>query len=86
MKSTFGNPNFTTYVQVSEKMTLQIPNRKVVTAQPVPKLGLLKEEDFQTWYQHVLIKGEMIESHDTSGSFILKVSTFFIAYNLNRQA
>lgn len=36
-------------------------------------IDVSKEEDFPTWYQQVLIKGEMLEYYDVSGCFILKV-------------
>lgn len=32
-----------------------------------------KEDDFPTWYQQVLTKGDMLDYYDVSGCYILKV-------------
>ena len=37
-------------------------------------IDVSKEEDFPSWYQQVLTKGEMLDYYDVSGCFILKVS------------
>ncbi|OKL64236.1 putative proline--tRNA ligase [Talaromyces atroroseus] len=41
-------------------------------------IDVAKEDDFPTWYQQVLTKGEMLDYYDVSGCFILKPSSYFV--------
>lgn len=36
-------------------------------------INATKEDDFSTWYQQVLTKGDMLDYYDVSGCYILKV-------------
>ena len=45
-------------------------------------IDVAKEEDFPTWYQQVLSKGEMLDYYDVSGCYILKVSQTFTIQKL----
>lgn len=36
-------------------------------------INATKEDDFPTWYQQVLTKGDMLDYYDVSGCYILKV-------------
>ena len=36
-------------------------------------IGATKDEDFASWYQQVLTKGDMLDYYDVSGCYILKV-------------
>lgn len=37
-------------------------------------IDVMKEDDFPSWYQQVLTKGDMLDYYDVSGCYILKVS------------
>ncbi|KAI5285239.1 ribose-phosphate pyrophosphokinase 1 [Ascosphaera aggregata] len=41
-------------------------------------IDVAKEDDFPTWYQQVLTKGDMLDYYDVSGCFVLKPHSFFI--------
>lgn len=38
-----------------------------------PRVEVNKEDDFDTWYEQVVVKGEMIDHCSLPGYFILKV-------------
>lgn len=40
---------------------------------PLIGINAAKEDDFSTWYQQVLTKGDMLDYYDVSGCYILKV-------------
>ncbi|KAJ5894073.1 Prolyl-tRNA synthetase class II [Penicillium taxi] len=53
------------------------PKKKVDGAALIG-IDVAKEEDFPTWYQQVLTKGDMLDYYDVSGCFILKPASYFI--------
>lgn len=40
---------------------------------PLISINATKEDDFPSWYQQVLTKGDMLDYYDVSGCYILKV-------------
>lgn len=40
---------------------------------PLISINATKEDDFSSWYQQVLTKGDMLDYYDVSGCYILKV-------------
>lgn len=40
---------------------------------PLISINTTKEDDFSSWYQQVLTKGDMLDYYDVSGCYILKV-------------
>lgn len=47
---------------------------KKATDGPLISINATKEDDFSSWYQQVLTKGDMLDYYDVSGCYILKVS------------
>jgi prolyl-tRNA synthetase len=37
-----------------------------------------KDEDFPSWYQQVLTKGDMLEYYDVSGCYIMKPGSYSV--------
>jgi prolyl-tRNA synthetase len=62
----------------------QPPAKKASKAQPLAPGTVLigittkKEEDFSSWYQQVLTKGDMLDYYDVSGCYILKPWSYSI--------
>jgi prolyl-tRNA synthetase len=48
-------------------------SKKKIEGAALIGIDVSKEDDFPTWYQQVLTKGEMLDYYDVSGCFILKV-------------
>ncbi|KAK9382087.1 uncharacterized protein V2V93DRAFT_366408 [Kockiozyma suomiensis] len=45
---------------------------------PLISITAPKEEDFPSWYQQVLTKGEMLEYYDVSGCYIMKPGSYSV--------
>jgi hypothetical protein len=56
----------------AKKPTSKAPKKKIEGAALIG-IDVSKEEDFPSWYQQVLTKGDMLDYYDVSGCFILKV-------------
>jgi len=56
----------------AKKATIAKPAKKMAGAALVG-IDVAKEDDFPTWYQQVLTKGDMLDYYDVSGCYILKV-------------
>lgn len=48
-------------------------SKKKIDGAALIGIDVSKDEDFPSWYQQVLTKGEMLDYYDVSGCFILKV-------------
>jgi prolyl-tRNA synthetase len=57
---------------VGKQEAKKAPKKKVDGAALIG-IDVSKEEDFPSWYQQVLTKGDMLDYYDISGCFILKV-------------
>ncbi|KAH8696658.1 hypothetical protein BGW36DRAFT_398144 [Talaromyces proteolyticus] len=57
--------------------TSKAPKKKIEGAALIG-IDVSKEEDFPSWYQQVLTKGEMLDYYDVSGCFILKPASYFV--------
>jgi prolyl-tRNA synthetase len=53
-------------------------SKKKIEGAALIGIDVSKEDDFPTWYQQVLTKGEMLDYYDVSGCFILKPSSYFV--------
>lgn len=53
-------------------------SKKKIDGAALIGIDVSKEDDFPTWYQQVLTKGEMLDYYDVSGCFILKPSSYFV--------
>ncbi|KAL1972826.1 hypothetical protein VTN31DRAFT_6368 [Thermomyces dupontii] len=53
-------------------------SKKKIEGAALIGIDVAKEDDFPTWYQQVLTKGDMLDYYDVSGCFILKPSAYFI--------
>lgn len=49
------------------------PAKKKIDGAALIGIDVAKEEDFASWYQQVLLKGDMLDYYDVSGCFVLKV-------------
>lgn len=58
--------------QEAKKPASKAPKKKIDGAALIG-IDVSKEEDFPSWYQQVLTKGDMLDYYDVSGCFILKV-------------
>ena len=56
----------------AKKAVSKAPKKKIEGAALIG-IDVSKEEDFSSWYQQVLTKGDMLEYYDVSGCYILKV-------------
>ncbi|KAK9459940.1 uncharacterized protein V1516DRAFT_678446 [Lipomyces oligophaga] len=45
---------------------------------PLISITSPKEEDFPSWYQQVLTKGDMLEYYDVSGCYIMKPGSYYV--------
>ncbi|PGH13262.1 proline-tRNA ligase [Polytolypa hystricis UAMH7299] len=63
--------------QEIKKTSAKAPKKKIDGAALIG-IDVAKEEDFSSWYQQVLLKGDMLDYYDVSGCFILKPHSFFI--------
>jgi len=56
----------------TKKGPSKAPKKKIEGAALIG-IDVAKEDDFASWYQQVLTKGDMLDYYDVSGCFILKV-------------
>lgn len=49
------------------------PSKKKIDGAALIGIDVAKEDDFASWYQQVLLKGDMLDYYDVSGCFVLKV-------------
>lgn len=56
----------------AKKAVSKAPKKKIEGAALIG-IDVSKEEDFPSWYQQVLTKGDMLDYYDVSGCYILKV-------------
>ncbi|KAJ5811615.1 ribose-phosphate pyrophosphokinase 1, partial [Penicillium riverlandense] len=61
----------------SKKATTKPAKKKIENAALIG-IDASKSEDFPSWYQQVLTKGDMLDYYDVSGCFILKPASYFI--------
>ncbi|KAJ5610973.1 ribose-phosphate pyrophosphokinase 1 [Penicillium lagena] len=61
----------------SKKATSKPAKKKIENAALIG-IDASKSEDFPSWYQQVLTKGDMLDYYDVSGCFILKPASYFI--------
>ncbi|MCJ1291205.1 ribose-phosphate pyrophosphokinase 1 [Xylographa carneopallida] len=61
----------------AKKAVSKAPKKKIEGAALIG-IDVSKEEDFSSWYQQVLTKGDMLEYYDVSGCYILKPASYFI--------
>ncbi|CAL5873334.1 uncharacterized protein PFLUO_LOCUS7605 [Penicillium psychrofluorescens] len=54
------------------------PAKKKIENAALIGIDASKSEDFPSWYQQVLTKGDMLDYYDVSGCFILKPASYFI--------
>lgn len=53
--------------------TAQKSSKKKIEGAALIAIDVAKEDDFSSWYQQVLTKGDMLDYYDVSGCYILKV-------------
>lgn len=70
-KPSRGNPG-DAFKAEAKKAHSKAPKKKVEGAALIG-IDVSKEEDFASWYQQVLTKGDMLDYYDVSGCYILKV-------------
>lgn len=58
--------------QEAKKSTFKAPKKKIEGSALIG-IDVSKDEDFPSWYQQILTKGDMLDYYDVSGCFILKV-------------
>ena len=56
----------------AKKAVNKAPKKKIEGAALIG-IDVAKEDDFSSWYQQVLTKGDMLDYYDVSGCYILKV-------------
>jgi prolyl-tRNA synthetase len=56
------------------KKAMSKPAKKKIEGAALIGIDVAKEDDFSSWYQQVLTKGDMLDYYDVSGCYILKVS------------
>jgi len=56
----------------AKKAVSKVPKKKIEGAALIG-IDVSKEDDFPSWYQQVLTKGDMLDYYDVSGCYILKV-------------
>lgn len=61
----------------TKKGPSKAPKKKIEGAALIG-IDVAKEDDFASWYQQVLTKGDMLDYYDVSGCFILKPASYFI--------
>lgn len=61
-------------------------SKKKIEGAALIGIDVAKEDDFPTWYQQVLTKGDMLDYYDVSGCFILKVGRLRLAKCLHFKA
>lgn len=49
-------------------------SKKKIEGAALIGIDVAKEDDFASWYQQVLLKGDMLDYYDVSGCFVLKVT------------
>ncbi|MCJ1335437.1 ribose-phosphate pyrophosphokinase 1 [Bachmanniomyces sp. S44760] len=61
----------------AKKAVNKAPKKKIEGAALIG-IDVAKEDDFSSWYQQVLTKGDMLDYYDVSGCYILKPASYFI--------
>ena len=56
----------------AKKAVPKAPKKKIEGAALIG-IDVAKEDDFSSWYQQVLLKGEFLDYYDVSGCYILRV-------------
>ncbi|KAK2742927.1 ribose-phosphate pyrophosphokinase 1 [Myotisia sp. PD_48] len=59
-------------------------SKKKIEGAALIGIDVAKDDDFASWYQQVLLKGDMLDYYDVSGCFILKPHSFFIWEQIQR--